>query len=75
MSEKISIKECKKLLPEQWVKVYGVISNCCKYINTCQTYQLQTVVRNIPHGWFDDIVLHLVDEEERPIAIEEVRQR
>lgn len=70
MSKEIFIKECKELHPEQWVKVYGVFSNCCKYINTCQVYQLESVVGSISPGWFEDIVLHPVDEEERPIAWE-----
>lgn len=67
MNAEIPIKDCKKLHPEQWVKVYGVVSNCDEYINTCQAYQLETVVGSIPHGWFEDIVLYLVDEQERPL--------
>lgn len=72
MSEKISIKECHQLHPEQWVKVYGFVFGRCEYINTCQIYQLQTVIENTPLHWFEDIMLQLVDEEERPVAIAEL---
>jgi hypothetical protein len=75
MSEEISINECKKLHLEQWVKVYGVVSNRCEYINTCQVYQLETVAWSISRGWFEDIVLQPVDEEERSIFLEEVMKK
>ncbi|HEY9614057.1 hypothetical protein [Allocoleopsis sp.] len=72
MSAKIFIEQCKTLHPEQWVKLYGVVSNRWEYINTFQAYQLETVVSGISLGWFKDIALYLVDEEECPIAIAEV---
>jgi hypothetical protein len=64
MSEKFPIKECNKLHPEHWVNVYGVVSERCEYINTCQVYQLETVLGGIVRSWFEDIVLELVNEEE-----------
>jgi hypothetical protein len=56
------MEEPEQLHPQQWVKVYGVISNCCQYINTCQVYQLDAVVGNIQRGWFEDLILELIDE-------------
>lgn len=73
MSEKISIKECNQLHPEQWVKVYGFVFGRCEYINTCQLYQLEAMIGSTSQHWFEDIVLQLVDEEEQPIALEEVK--
>ncbi len=72
MNSAIFIEECKKLHPEQWVNLYGVVSHQWEYINTFQVYQLETVVGSIPRGWFKDIALYLVDEEEYPTAIAEV---
>ena len=72
MSEKISIKKCNQLHPEQWVKIYGLVFGCCEYINTCQIYQLETVIGNTSRHWFEDIVLQPVDEEEHPVAIAEL---
>jgi hypothetical protein len=71
MNYQISIKEYKNLHPEQWVQVYGVISNCYKYINTCQAYQIQTILEILSCGWFEDIFLYPVDEEEGSLAIGE----
>ena len=71
MYRKISIEQCQKLPPEQWVKIYGVFSNRCEYINTCQVDQLEVVISRNYYGWFQDIVLEPVDESEQPILVEE----
>lgn len=75
MFETIIIDEYKKLHPEQWLKVYGVFSNRCDYINTCQVYQLEAVLGSIQRGWWDEYVLELVDEKEQPISVEEAFER
>ena len=72
MSEEIFIRECKRLHPEQWVQLYGIVSNRWEYINTFQAYQLETVIRSIPRGWFKDISLYPIDQEEYSTAIAEV---
>ncbi|MEW6494713.1 MAG: hypothetical protein AB1589_19680 [Cyanobacteriota bacterium] len=72
MSEKVSIKECNQLEPEQWIKVYGFLFGRWEHINTCQIYQLEAVIGSTSCQWFEDIGLQLVDEEERPITIKEV---
>lgn len=75
VSEKISVDECEKLHPHQWVKLYGVIANRYEYINTCQIYQLKTVVGSIKRSWWDNYVLEPVDEKEQPISLEEALKR
>ena len=75
MNETISIKEIQaynQFDPEQWVKIYGFVFGRCEYINTCQIYQLEVVIDSTSHHWFEDIVLQPVDEEEHPVAIEEL---
>ncbi len=75
MSEKISLDECEKLHPYQWVKLYGVTANRHEYINTCQVYQLEAVLGNMQHSWWDNYVLELIDEQEEPMSLEEALKR
>ena len=63
MNQKIPIDESKNLHLEQWVEIYGIFSNCCHYINTCQVYQLEAVLIRIPPAWWDKFLLKPVDEE------------
>jgi hypothetical protein len=67
----ITIDECKKFHPNQWVKLYGVFSNRCDYITTCQVYQLEIVVNGNQRHWWDGYLLEPVNEEEQPISVEE----
>ena len=60
----ISVEQGSKFDPLQVIKVYGVFSNRCDYINTCQGYQLETVLRCMQPDWWDDVILEPVDEEE-----------
>jgi hypothetical protein len=72
MNGLIPLDECKKLHPEQWVKVYGVFCDRCDYINTCQVDQLETVLSGNRKSWWDGFFLELVDEEAQPISVEQV---
>ena len=75
LHRKISIAQCQKLHPEQWVKIYGLFSNRCEYINTCQVDQLEVVIPQNYHGWFHEIVLEPVDESEQPMLLEEAMNK
>lgn len=63
MKKAISV-DYNKFEPLQWIKVYGVFSSRCDYIITCQAYQLETVLGCMQPGWWDDVVLELVEDEE-----------
>jgi hypothetical protein len=73
--DRITSDECKKLHPEQWVKVYGVVAHRYDYIISCQVYQRETLVCKMPRDWWDGYVLEPVDEEEQPISVEEALER
>ncbi|MCA1992294.1 MAG: hypothetical protein LDL41_09670 [Coleofasciculus sp. S288] len=75
MSESITLDEWKKFHPEQWVKLYGIVSNHCDYIITCQVYQLEVVLGSAQRGWWDGYLLEPVDEEEQPMTVEEALSR
>jgi hypothetical protein len=62
--ETVSIDARHALHPEQWVKLYGIFSNRCNHIITCQIYQLEAVLSKIQHSWWDNYILELVDGEE-----------
>ena len=64
MLEIVRVEDCQNLHPEQWVKLYGVISKRCDYIITCQVYQLETVLGVVKRHWCDSYVLELIDQEE-----------
>lgn len=71
----ITINESQKFHPEQWVKLYGVFSNRCDYIITCQVCHLETVIGKYQRRWWDTFLLEPVDEAEQPISIEEAFRR
>lgn len=56
------------LQPLQWVKVYGIFSNRCDHIITCQVYQLSTILRCLQPTWWEDVVVEIVDEEELSVS-------
>ncbi len=69
--EIVPVDECEKFHPQQWVNMYGIVSNRCEYINTCQVYQVETTIASIQRSWFKNIVLEPVDESQQPISVEE----
>jgi hypothetical protein len=73
--ETITFDESNQLHPEQWIKVYGVFSNRCDYIITCQVYQLETVLSSNQRNWWDDILLEPIDEEEQPMPVQEAMKK
>ena len=75
VGESITLNERKKFHPEQWVKLYGIVSNHCDYIITCQVSHLDTVLNHTQRSWWDDYLLEPVDEEEKPISVEEALSR
>ena len=62
MKVEILLDQSKNLNPEQWIKIYGIFSNRCDYIITCQVYQLETVLSRIQPSWWDNFILEPVDE-------------
>ncbi len=68
MKKSIAVAQHNKFDPLQWIKVYGVFSNRCDYIISCQAYQLETVLGCIQLHWWDDVVLEPVDEEEMLVS-------
>lgn len=75
MPGRISLAQRQKLHPEQWVKIYGIFSNRCEYINTCQVDQLEAVISQNFVNWFQSIVLEPVDESEQPMLVEEATDK
>ncbi len=75
VGESIPLRDSQKFHPEQWVKLYGIISNRCDYIITCQVYHLETVLSSTQRHWWDEYVLEPVDEEEQPMSIEDAYSR
>lgn len=71
MIEIIKFDEYKNLHLGQWVKVYGVASERCDYIITCQVYDLETVLGVTTRCWWDSYVLEPVDEDEQPISLQD----
>lgn len=67
----IPFDEYKKLHPEQWIKLYGVIYHSRHYLITCQVYQLEVVINSNQRNWWDGFLLEPVDEEEQPVPLEE----
>jgi hypothetical protein len=68
----IFLDEYEKLPLEQWIRLYGIVSNRSDYIITCQVYQLKAVLGSIRRHWWDDFTLELINEDEQPMSIEEV---
>lgn len=62
----IPFEDKNTLQPEQWVKVYGLHSEQCYYIITCQVFQLDAVLGGNQGiwwiGWWDGFLLESIDE-------------
>lgn len=60
----INPEKYNNLHPLQWVKVYGIFSNRCDHIITCQGYQLATILRCFQPSWWEEVVVEIVDDDE-----------
>ena len=49
----------------QWnqsINVYGITSSRCEYINTCEVYELKTLLSCLPSHWWKSFALELINK-------------
>ena len=49
----------------QWnqsINVYGIASSRCEYINTCEVYELKTLLSCLPAHWWKSFALELINK-------------